>query len=77
MFRAPILAGMSEDDYLCHRCGAPYGEGTDCAECKAVRRKDVFVRVVIGAMFIVPMLMLLASLFWGMLGGTTDQAVPD
>ena len=68
---------MSDDSYLCHVCGAEYGEGKDCEECRAVRRKDVFVRVVIGAMFIIPMLLLLGSLFWGMLGGTTGQAVPD
>ena len=68
---------MSDDSDFCHVCGAPYGEGKDCTECRAVRRKDLMVRVLIGAMFIVPILMLIASLFWGTQGGPTGTAVPD
>ncbi|WP_448190164.1 hypothetical protein [Azospirillum sp. sgz301742] len=68
---------MSDDDDLCHACGAPYAKGKDCEECQAVRRKDMVVRLVMVAMFVLPMLTLIGSLLYGMLGGTPGVAVPD
>lgn len=55
---------MSETT-ACPYCGADYGHGPDeCPLCRSARRKDTVVRVVIGLMFLIPILTLLATLLF-------------
>ncbi|PWC34285.1 hypothetical protein [Azospirillum sp. TSO35-2] len=45
----------------CPYCGSDYGHGpNDCPLCRSARRKDMIVRVVIGLMFVIPILTLFA-----------------
>ena len=48
----------------CPYCGQDYGHGPDdCPLCRSARHKDIAIRIVIGLMFIIPMLTLFATIF--------------
>ncbi|WP_448202686.1 hypothetical protein [Azospirillum sp. sgz302134] len=52
-----------ENAPVCANCDSEYGHGPDdCPICRSARRKDILIRVVIGLMFIVPMLTLFATI---------------
>lgn len=56
----PAREPTMSDTSACPCCKAPYGHGPDdCPLCRSARRKDVIVRIVIGLMFVVPMLTLI------------------
>ncbi|WP_245636617.1 hypothetical protein ABMY26_25575 [Azospirillum sp. HJ39] len=50
------------DTTACPYCGSDYGHGPDdCPLCRSARRKDLVVRLLIGLMFVIPILTLLAT----------------
>ncbi|MBP2300166.1 hypothetical protein [Azospirillum picis] len=51
------------DTTVCPYCGSDYGHGPDdCPLCRSARRKDLIVRIVIGLMFLIPVLTLVATM---------------